>query len=242
MPGFRPGKVPANLIRKMHGPALHSDAFQASVRESIDTLMKEKKLRPALQPKVDLEQGYEEGKDAELNYRLGTQLPYLFVVNRLAHYIKVLQREQIGSWKEKEDLERELNTWIAQYVVDMDNPSPTVRSRCPLRAAEIKVRAWDRAEVKISGTLGDGTINPSTTPVTVSGVTDAIAISTGHDHACTLHQDHAIRCWGSTGRQPEPGIPLTQVSAGSYYSCAVNIDGLAVCWGDGFSGRTTPPN
>jgi trigger factor len=66
MPGFRPGKVPANLIRKMHGQALHSDAFNASVRESIDTLMREKKLRPALQPKIDLDQGYEEGKDAEL--------------------------------------------------------------------------------------------------------------------------------------------------------------------------------
>ena len=66
MPGFRPGKVPANLIKKMHGAALHSDAFQASVRESIDELMREKKLRPALQPKVDLEPDYEEGKDAEL--------------------------------------------------------------------------------------------------------------------------------------------------------------------------------
>jgi trigger factor len=66
MPGFRPGKVPANLIKKMHGPALHSDAFQASVRESIDELMREKKLRPALQPKVDLQPNYEEGKDAEL--------------------------------------------------------------------------------------------------------------------------------------------------------------------------------
>jgi trigger factor len=66
MPGFRPGKVPANLIRKMHGEALHSDALNASLRESVDTLMREKKLRPALQPKVDLDQGYAQGKDAEL--------------------------------------------------------------------------------------------------------------------------------------------------------------------------------
>ena len=66
MPGFRPGKVPANLIRKMHGAALHSDALNASLRESIDTLMREKQLRPALQPKVDLDEGYAEGKDAEL--------------------------------------------------------------------------------------------------------------------------------------------------------------------------------
>ncbi|KRA84363.1 trigger factor [Altererythrobacter sp. Root672] len=70
MPGFRPGKVPANLIKKMHGAALHSDAFNASVRESIDALMREKQLRPALQPKVDLDEGYEEGKDAELKVEL----------------------------------------------------------------------------------------------------------------------------------------------------------------------------
>lgn len=29
-----------------------------------------------------------EGKLAETNYKLGTQLPYMFIINRLAHYIK----------------------------------------------------------------------------------------------------------------------------------------------------------
>jgi len=70
MPGFRPGKVPANLIKKMHGEALHSDAFNSAVQESIDSLMREKKLRPALQPKVDLGEGYQRGKDAELTVEL----------------------------------------------------------------------------------------------------------------------------------------------------------------------------
>lgn len=70
MPGFRPGKVPANLIKKMHGEALHSDAFNTTVRETIDKLMRDKKLRPALQPKVDLGDGYEQGKDAELTVEL----------------------------------------------------------------------------------------------------------------------------------------------------------------------------
>ncbi|MDD9157501.1 type VI secretion system contractile sheath large subunit [Aliivibrio sp. S4TY2] len=81
----------------------------------------------------------EEGKTAELNYRLGTQLPYLFIISRLAHYIKVLQREQIGSWKERTDLEQELNTWIRQYIADQENPPAEVRSRRPLRAANIEV-------------------------------------------------------------------------------------------------------
>lgn len=80
-----------------------------------------------------------EGKEAETNYKLGTQLPYMMIVNRLAHYIKVLQREQIGSWKERQDLERELNNWIRQYVADQENPPSDVRSRRPLRAAKVEV-------------------------------------------------------------------------------------------------------
>ncbi|MGK9237206.1 type VI secretion system contractile sheath large subunit [Inquilinus limosus] len=80
-----------------------------------------------------------EGKAEELNYRLGTQLPYLFIVSRLAHYIKVMQRENIGSWKSRTELESELSNWIRQYVSDQENPSASVRSRRPLRRAEIKV-------------------------------------------------------------------------------------------------------
>ncbi|MGL1862958.1 MAG: type VI secretion system contractile sheath large subunit [Pseudodesulfovibrio sp.] len=80
-----------------------------------------------------------EGKEAEMNYKLSTQLPYMMIMDRLAHYIKVIQRENIGTWKERGDLERELNTWISQYVTEMDNPAPSVRSRRPLRMAHIEV-------------------------------------------------------------------------------------------------------
>ncbi|PYB76156.1 type VI secretion system contractile sheath large subunit [Pseudomonas soli] len=80
-----------------------------------------------------------EGLQSQTNYKLGTQLPYLFIVNRLAHYIKVLQREQIGSWKERNDLEAELGRWLKQYIADQENPSADIRSRRPLRAAKIEV-------------------------------------------------------------------------------------------------------
>ncbi len=80
-----------------------------------------------------------EGKQAETNYKLGTQLPYTFVISRLAHYLKVIQRENIGTWKERGDLETELNNWIRQYIADQDSVSPGVRSRRPLRKAEIIV-------------------------------------------------------------------------------------------------------
>jgi type VI secretion system protein ImpC len=96
-----------------------------------------------------------EGIEASTNYRLGTQLPYMFIVTRLSHYLKVLQREQIGSWKERGDLQRELNQWISQYVADMDNPAPAVRSRRPLRKASITVEevegqpGWYKCSMKI---------------------------------------------------------------------------------------------
>lgn len=96
----------------------------------------------------------DEGKSAETNYKLGTQLPYMFIMNRLAHYIKVIQRENIGTWKERVDLEKELNLWIRQYIVDMDTPMPGVRSRRPLRKAQITVEdvpgdpGWYKVSVK----------------------------------------------------------------------------------------------
>ncbi len=96
-----------------------------------------------------------EGKEAELNYKLGLQLPYMFIINRLAHYLKVIQRENIGTWKERVDLERELNNWIRQYVADMDNPLPSVRSRRPLRQAQVTVEevegepGWYRVGLKV---------------------------------------------------------------------------------------------
>ncbi len=82
---------------------------------------------------------FEGSPTADANHRLGTQLPYMFIITRLAHYIKMLQREQIGSWKERSTLERELNTWIGQYVSDMDDPAPAVRARRPLREAQVTV-------------------------------------------------------------------------------------------------------
>lgn len=96
-----------------------------------------------------------EGKQAELNYKLGTQLPYTFIVSRLAHYIKVIQRENIGTWKSRGELEDELNNWIRQYVSNQDNPSAGVRSRRPLHKAEIVVSdvegdpGWYKVTLKV---------------------------------------------------------------------------------------------
>lgn len=96
-----------------------------------------------------------EAKVAESNFKLSTQLPYMFIMNRLAHYIKVIQRENIGTWKGRNELEKELNEWIKSYVSDQENPSQAVRKRRPLRSAQISVfdvegdAGWYRVSLKV---------------------------------------------------------------------------------------------
>jgi trigger factor len=70
MPGFRPGKVPPNLIRKMHGDQLQNEALNGAVQDGVQKLLEEKKLRPAMQPEVQLDEKYAPGKDAEITVRL----------------------------------------------------------------------------------------------------------------------------------------------------------------------------
>jgi type VI secretion system protein ImpC len=94
-------------------------------------------LRPKAFPRTA------EGAEAEISYRLSTQFPYVMLMNRLAHYIKVLQRENMGSWRDKNELARELNRWISQYATAMDTPDALTRSRRPLRMASIDVRDID---------------------------------------------------------------------------------------------------
>jgi len=78
--------------------------------------------------------------DATANANLAARLPYLFAVSRFAHYLKAIVRDKIGSFKEREDMEKWLNNWIMNYV----EPNPGTASeedkaRKPLAAAEVVI-------------------------------------------------------------------------------------------------------
>lgn len=70
MPGFRPGKVPANLIRRMHGDRLRADAVQGAADESVRKLMADHGLRPAMQPTIDVDSMPTDGADLVLSVSL----------------------------------------------------------------------------------------------------------------------------------------------------------------------------
>jgi type VI secretion system protein ImpC len=78
--------------------------------------------------------------DATANANLAARLPYLFACCRFAHYLKCIVRDKIGSFREREDMQKWLNTWIMNYVDgDPANSSQETKARKPLAAAEVTV-------------------------------------------------------------------------------------------------------
>ena len=72
MPGFRPGKVPANLVRKMHGPRLEAQALETAIQEGVQKLLVDNNIRPAMQPSVRLEEDHKPGSDAVVEIEVET--------------------------------------------------------------------------------------------------------------------------------------------------------------------------
>lgn len=82
-----------------------------------------------------------EDADATANANLAARLPYLFACCRFAHYLKCIVRDKIGSFNERDEMERWLNSWIMNYVDgDPANSSQETKARKPLAAAEVQVQ------------------------------------------------------------------------------------------------------
>jgi type VI secretion system protein ImpC len=78
--------------------------------------------------------------DATANANLAARLPYLFSCCRFAHYLKCIVRDKIGSFKERDEMQRWLQDWIMNYVDgDPANSSEGTKARKPLAAAEVVV-------------------------------------------------------------------------------------------------------
>jgi type VI secretion system protein ImpC len=83
---------------------------------------------------------YQNNPDATASSNLASRLPYMFAVSRFAHYLKVMVRDKIGSYKEKEQLERWLHNWIQDYIDgDPVNSSEETKARRPLAGAAISI-------------------------------------------------------------------------------------------------------
>ena len=54
LPGFRPGKVPVNLVRQRYGASVMAEVMQDAVNSAADLVVEERGLRPAGQPRISL--------------------------------------------------------------------------------------------------------------------------------------------------------------------------------------------
>ncbi len=147
---------------------------------------------------------------------------------------------------------------ISNIANAIDIQSSTTFS-CAL-LAEGTVKCWGNnffGQLGIGVTAMDKTDTRHETPVKVSGIENVIQIQTGSSHACALHQNGIVYCWGdnfygqvgapftSTGDPDIRPTPVrvanlsnvSKIALGSSYACAVLEDSTVKCWGSNEGGQ-----
>ena len=103
------------------------------------------------------------------------------------------------------------------------------------------------------GQLGNGTTTNSSTPVSVSGITNATTVTAGLNYSCSALVDGAVKCWGNDKKgqlgdggsksqtTPVSVSGLTNVlgvtAVGEFHACALELEEVVSCWGANESGQ-----
>ena len=120
LPGFRPGKVPLTVLRQRYGSSVMGEVLERAVNDTSSEAMREHKLRPALQPKVEIV-SFNEGKDLE--YKLAVEvLPEVVPMN-----FGDLKLERLRPEVPDEEVDRALERIAKQQRKDapVDRPAQT---------------------------------------------------------------------------------------------------------------------
>jgi type VI secretion system protein ImpC len=81
-------------------------------------------------------------EQATASDNISSRLPYIFAVSRFSHYLKCMVRDMIGSNKERDQLQRELQNWVSGYVHGSPaNATERDKALLPLAAAKVEVIA-----------------------------------------------------------------------------------------------------
>ncbi|WP_188151040.1 type VI secretion system contractile sheath large subunit [Teredinibacter waterburyi] len=78
--------------------------------------------------------------DATANAAISARLPYIMATSRIAHFLKVMARDKIGSFMEADEAEVWLNRWISNYVNGSPGASADMKAKYPLAEARVEVR------------------------------------------------------------------------------------------------------
>lgn len=157
--GMQPGQKRKGLVCDLPVCQYETDLYRHSAKPSVNLLVSdsaEKSLSDQgfipLSPipgcehlvfysnaSVQKPQSYERLED-NINAKLSAMLQYILCVSRFAHYIKVLGRDKIGSSSSAEQCQAELQKWLHQYTTASESATDEVRSKYPLRSAQVQVK------------------------------------------------------------------------------------------------------
>lgn len=87
---------------------------------------------------ANLPQKYDD-PNASSNAEIAARIPCVFATSRIAHYLKVIARDKIGSFMERSDVESWLNKWILNYINANPDSGQALKARYPLAEAKISV-------------------------------------------------------------------------------------------------------
>jgi len=108
MQGFRPGKVPMDILKKRYGKAVLGEVLETAVNDATSQVIKDKKLRPAMQPKIEVQE-FDEGKDLKYTMELEV-LPDFKVMD-----IKGMKLEKLVAKLDKKEIDDALKRITAQH-------------------------------------------------------------------------------------------------------------------------------
>ncbi len=78
--------------------------------------------------------------NATANAAISARLPYIMATSRIAHYLKVMARDKVGSFMEAKDAESWLNQWISNYCNSNPEAGADTKARYPLAEASVEVQ------------------------------------------------------------------------------------------------------
>jgi len=135
LPGFRPGKVPVSLLRKLHGDAVRGEVLEATVNETSQKALDDDAVRPATQPKIEIKT-FEEGKDLEYSMS-----------------VEIMPDIEPGDYS-KLTLEREVcPAGEAEIAEFLDNIAKQQKSFAPAKSKTCKAKTGDAVLMDFIGRI-----------------------------------------------------------------------------------------
>ncbi len=141
MPGFRKGKVPLKLLKQRFGKSILGEVLETVVNETSAKVMKDRNIRPAMQPKIEVKE-FEEGKD----------LVYSMAVETLPEF-EVMDLKKVKIEKPVCDVEETAVNEALEKVAEQSKVTEAIKSK---RAT----KKGDFVFIDFDGKKKDGTSYP----------------------------------------------------------------------------------